>query len=280
MIKFEVNRGKPLNYYGESNSIKSSNWNIPLTMWLKYFSLYITVFKQTNPKVCRDCRARGGNEDVVLMPKGSPDFTTGKSDIMFKCMIFLQKICYRLRALLQIRPFLRRVWWLSQGAHFGTGTRIPTILVTWPHQICVGAGCKLEEDIFFKFDGVWSEGPSIIIGDNVFIGRGCEFNIRQRIEIGRDSLIASGCKFIDHDHGFALGKPMNAQPGLEAPIVLEEDVWLGVNVVVLKGVTIGKGAIVAAGAVVTKSVGTNEIWAGVPACKIGQRPPNSNSVVL
>ena len=62
----------------------------------------------------------------------------------------------------------------------------------------------MEDDIFFKFDGIWQPGPSIIVGDGVFIGRGCEFNIRQRIDIGNDSLIASGCKFIDRDHGIAL----------------------------------------------------------------------------
>lgn len=187
-------------------------------------------------------------------------------------MKLFQRICYRLRVLLQIRPVLRRVWWQIQGAHFGNGTRVPSLHVSWPHQISVGARCTLEEDIFFKFDGFWSVGPSILIGDGVFIGRGCEFNIRQSVEIGRDSLIASGCKFIDHDHGIVLGELMNAQPGVESPIKLGEDVWLGVNVVVLKGVTIERGAIVAAGAVVTKSIAANEIWAGIPARKIGERP--------
>jgi acetyltransferase-like isoleucine patch superfamily enzyme len=93
-----------------------------------------------------------------------------------------------------------------------------------------------------------------------------EFNIRKRITIGKNALIGSGCKFIDHYHG------MNAQECVEAPITLEEDVWLGANVVVLKGVTIGKGGVVAAGAVVNKSIAPFEIWAGAPARKIGERP--------
>ena len=59
--------------------------------------------------------------------------------------------------------------------------------------------------------------------------------------------------------------------GKEAPIELHENFWLGVNVVVLKGVKIHKGAIVAAGAVVTKSIPENEIWASVPACKMSSR---------
>jgi acetyltransferase-like isoleucine patch superfamily enzyme len=60
---------------------------------------------------------------------------------------------------------------------------------------------------------------------------------------------------------------MHGQPAPKEEIILEEDVWLGCNVVVLKGCTIGKGAVVAAVAVVTKSIPAYEIWTGVPAKK-------------
>lgn len=150
---------------------------------------------------------------------------------------------------------------------------LPKIYVTWPHQVSLGANCRLEHDVYFKFDGIHAPGPSIVVGDRVFLGFGCEFNVRKRIEIGDDCLISSGCKFIDHDHGTERRDiPINRQPaGAEAEIALGSDVWLGVNVVVLKGVHIGRGAIVAAGAVVTKDISEYEIWAGVPAQKIGQR---------
>ena len=49
------------------------------------------------------------------------------------------------------------------------------------------------------------------------------------------------------------------------------DVWIGSNVCILRGVTIGNGAVIGAGAVVTHDVGPYEIWAGVPAKKIGKR---------
>ena len=155
----------------------------------------------------------------------------------------------------------------------GAGTLLPRTQVTWAHQVSLGASCTLEHDIYFKYDGIWAPGPSIIIRDRVFIGFGCEFNVRRRLEIGLDCLIASGCKFIDHDHGTLRGDvPMREQAnGAEAEIVLEEDVWLGVNVVVLKGVRIGRGAIVAASAVVTSDVPSHEIWGGIPARKIGER---------
>ena len=182
-----------------------------------------------------------------------------------------QKICFRIRQSVELKSYFRRLWWQLQGAQFGRGTKIPLLFINWPHQVKIGEKCKLEPEICFKYDGIWKSGPSIIIGNRNFIGRRCEFNIRRGIYIGNNCLIASGCKFIDHDHQTAIGERMNAQPGIEEPITLEEEVWLGANVIVLKGVTIGRGAIVAAGAVVTKNIAANEIWGGVPARKIGQR---------
>ncbi len=171
---------------------------------------------------------------------------------------------------------LRTLWWKLLGMRLGPGTLLPRIRVTWPHQVSLGAGCSLERDLHFKYDGIWAPGPSIVIGDRVFLGAGCEFNICARLEIGADCLIASGCKFIDHDHGAESTEvPMNQQGnGLRAGIVLEEDVWLGANVIVLKGVRLGRGAIVAAGAVVNRDVAPYEIWGGVPARKIGLRNPS------
>lgn len=156
----------------------------------------------------------------------------------------------------------------------GAGTLLPRVNVTWPHQVQLGAKCRLEPGIYFKFDGIYQPGPGLVIGDQVFIGTGCEFNFRRKIDIGSHCLIASGCRFIDHDHGSARRDiPMSTQPhSADAPIALEEDVWLGVNVVVLKGVRIGRGAIVAAGAVVTNNIPPFEIWGGVPARKLGERP--------
>lgn len=171
----------------------------------------------------------------------------------------------------------RTAWWRVLGMQIGRGTLLPRIHVTWPHQVSLGEDCRLEHEIYFKFDGIWATGPTIAIGDRVFIGFGCEFNVRKGVQIGADCLVASGCKFIDHDHGTsATDVPMNQQTsGVEAPILLEDDVWLGANVIVLKGVRIGRGAIVAAGAVVTKQISPFEIWGGIPARKIGLRTGTS-----
>lgn len=186
---------------------------------------------------------------------------------------FLHKSGYFIRfgLLNQFRKVFRRLWYFNLGMSIGKNSQLPKIFVTWPHQVSLGRNCVLEENTYFKFDGVWQPGPSIIIGNNVFIGMGCEFNIRKKITIGNDCLVASGCKFIDHDHGIMPNQLMRLQAGPESPIIIGNNVWLGANVIVLKGVNIFEGAIIAAGAVVNKSVPANEIWAGVPAKKIGER---------
>jgi acetyltransferase-like isoleucine patch superfamily enzyme len=157
------------------------------------------------------------------------------------------------------------------GMHIGKGTVLPKLYITWPHQVSIGDNCVLEHGTSIKYDDIWKPGPSITIGNNVYIGSFCEFNITMAIEIGNNSLIASGCRFIDHDHGSLRGQLIRTQICSAKRIKIGEDVWLGCNVIVLKGVEIGNGAIVAAGAVVTKSISSNEIWAGVPAKKIRDR---------
>ena len=54
-------------------------------------------------------------------------------------------------------------------------------------------------------------------------------------------------------------------------IPVGDDVWLGAGAVVVAGVTIGEGAVIGANSVVTRDVPSNEIWAGAPARKIGER---------
>ncbi len=188
-------------------------------------------------------------------------------------MNVLQKAFFilRFRLIKGFAGFIRKLWFFIQGMQVGKGTVLPAMKITWPHKVKLGDNCKLEHDVYFKFDGFWKKGISINIGNNVFIGCGCEFNITESIIVGNDCLIGSGCRFVDHNHGIVTGMLMREQDGSGQSIIIGNDVWLGANVIVLKGVTIGDGAIVGAGAVVTKSIPAYEIWAGLPAKKRGER---------
>lgn len=177
----------------------------------------------------------------------------------------------RYRYLKKIKSLFSMTFLRLAGMKIGKGTYFSDAKVTWPHQVSIGNNCILEHSLYFKYDGIWADGPSIVIGDKVFIGNNTEFNIIDKIIIGNDCLIASGCRFIDHSHGFKYGQIIRKQKSSKKAIIIGSDVWVGCNVVVLKGVNIANGAIVGAGSVVTKSILENEIWAGVPAKKIGNR---------
>ena len=58
----------------------------------------------------------------------------------------------------------------------------------------------------------------------------------------------------DHDHVYKTKENMKTSGYITKPIIIEDDVWIGGNVVILKGVTIGKGSVIAAGTVVTKDI--------------------------
>lgn len=189
-------------------------------------------------------------------------------------MSIKDRVLFRLRHKLLNFSWLRVLMWRTFGASISNSAKVSKLYITWPHQVSIGNNCLVEDLVSFKFDGIWKPGPSIVINDRTFIGAQCEFNVRQSVVIGVDCLIASGCKFIDHDHGISLDLPMNQQLGAEAPIVIENDVWIGANVIVLKGVTIETGSVIAAGSVVTKRVPPFEIWGGIPAKKIKDRQPD------
>ena len=105
-------------------------------------------------------------------------------------------------------------------------------------------------------------GKNIIFGKNMFINAGCEFQDQGGIAIGDNVLIGHNVVLATLDHNICVSKRSEL---FAAPIVIEDDVWIGANVTITSGVTIGKGSIVAAGAVVTKDVPKYSIAGGIPA---------------
>jgi len=126
--------------------------------------------------------------------------------------------------------------------------------------------------------------PTTIIryGQNVKIGDNCLINHNNllqpgkgpngRITIGNYVHTGVNVMFLAFNHGFYTTEiPTKEQDYIDAPIVVEDDVWIGGGSIILSGVTIGKGAIIAAGAVVNKDVPPYAIVGGVPARVIKYR---------
>ena len=115
----------------------------------------------------------------------------------------------------------------------------PGVTIWWPERISIGTS-SLNEDIHLNGFG------GITIADHVLIGH--------------------RCTFFSDEHNFENPNELIWFQGRSpAPIVVEDDVYLGCNVVVLAGVTIGHGAVIGAGSVVTKDVPPLAIVGGIPA---------------
>lgn len=108
------------------------------------------------------------------------------------------------------------------------------------------------------------------IGAETYIAHGVVINTWCGLSIGRNVMIGHETTIMDYD-GHPIYSSDNSENekemygGKSAPIIIEDDVWIGFRVTILKGVTIGSGAIVAANSCVTANVPKNSIVAGNPA---------------
>lgn len=107
----------------------------------------------------------------------------------------------------------------------------------------------------------------INLGKGSSIAHNCTLSgFKAGIHIGNYVMIAPNCVLVAFSHGFSdLTIPMAKQKNVEEPIVIGNDVWIGANCTITKGVKIGDGAIVAANSCVNKDVPAYAIVGGVPA---------------
>jgi acetyltransferase-like isoleucine patch superfamily enzyme len=109
----------------------------------------------------------------------------------------------------------------------------------------------------------------VLIGDGTTIGMSNV--VIGPVNIGKHVIIAQNVVISGLNHNYEdVNLPIQAQGVRTASIVIEDDCWIGANVVITAGTTIGKHCVIAAGAVVTKNVPAFSIAAGNPARIIKQ----------
>ena len=127
-------------------------------------------------------------------------------------------------------------------------------------RIHLGQDACIREGTELKVDGILEIGPRSLIGAwNVL-------SVLDRLSIGADCLLAERVSIRDHDHRFEdPSRPVAEQGYRIAAVTLGNNVWIGANVVLMKGVTLGDGCVVGANAVVTRDFGPGTVLVGAPA---------------
>jgi acetyltransferase-like isoleucine patch superfamily enzyme len=162
---------------------------------------------------------------------------------------------------------------VGAGAAAGEGCNI---LVPQGASLEIGAGCYLGRyvelgpggDILIG-DQTSIQDRSILVGD-VRVGRYCVLSLNVLLTSGRH-YFDRWSPILIRDQDLRVASDLEMRAVHSRPIVVEEDCWLGMNSVIMPGVTIGRGSIVGSNAVVTSNLPPYSVAVGVPARIVRQR---------
>lgn len=141
-------------------------------------------------------------------------------------------------------------------------------------MITIGEHCTIGAEFISLYGG------KITVGENTYIGPGTSIQAKERIAIGENVIIANNVILLDNNNhptspemrlrmsaceDFMNDELWSWKYADSAPVTVEDNVWIGRDARILKGVTVGKGSIVALGAIVTHDVPPYSIVAGNPA---------------
>ena len=100
------------------------------------------------------------------------------------------------------------------------------------------------------------EGGELVVGDKCFFNQNVSITCKKNIVIGDRCQIANNVVIVDHDHAGS----ENWGSYVETPVVIGNDVWIGANVVIMRGTTIGDRAVIGAGSIVKGNVPAGKVF--------------------
>lgn len=136
----------------------------------------------------------------------------------------------------------------------------------------IGAGAILHDVRFFN---LYRRGlAGLTIGDDAFVGDECLLDLAEEVRIEERATLAERVLVLTHMNVGYRDHPLQALfPPSAAPVIVRSGSFIGANVTLLPGVTVGPGSFVAAGSVVTSPVAPGTLVAGVPARHVRDLSP-------
>ena len=155
----------------------------------------------------------------------------------------------------------------------GKPTRNQPLLIAGAGRIEISPGVSIgyfpSQSFFSTYAHLEARnsGAIITIGSGTFINNNfCAIAEHTSITIGSNVLIGTNVEIIDSDfHGIAHSDRKLSKPEWAKPVTIEDDVFIGNNVRILKGTRIGAGSVIANGSIVTRNILAYSIAGGNPA---------------
>ncbi len=156
---------------------------------------------------------------------------------------------------------------ISHGRHISCGKNVKFEDYVEVHGLCkdgivLGDNVTISRGVMIRPSSYYGGdlGAGLIMGDNSSIGPHGYVGCSGKITIGNNVMFGPKCSLFAENHVFSsIEESIKSQGVKQAEIVVEDDCWIGSNVIILAGVTIGKGSVVGAGTVVTKDIAPGSI---------------------
>jgi acetyltransferase-like isoleucine patch superfamily enzyme len=178
------------------------------------------------------------------------------------------------------RPWTRaRVKWafLQRGSYIASPFYGPILSALREGRLDVGDSVTLMPDCWLTVP----PGGRLRIGRGTYLNRGVFVAAYTRVDIGEFCMFSNGCFVTDADHRFDDPVVAVTEQGyrIKGPTIIGDNVWCGVNVAIMGGVTIGERCVIGANSVVTRDLEPYTVAAGSPARVIrridpSERPPH------
>lgn len=178
---------------------------------------------------------------------------------------------------IKLYPHINRMILKANGVVFGKNLQIPgkVTWAIWGSKVSIGDNfylssgngvnhitSNLQADVYVESQAM------LAIGNNVGMSS-TRIRVHESVTIG-DNVKIGGCVLITDTNGHPMNyvaRRSSNEGTKSAPVVIEDDVWVGAHCIILKGVTIGARSIIGAGSVVTKCIPADCVAAGNP-CKV------------
>jgi acetyltransferase-like isoleucine patch superfamily enzyme len=192
---------------------------------------------------------------------------SGHSCVWMKRLGVLCLACYKGTVRIKAKCFSLLIG--GAFAEFGRRTVLmPPVRLSGEWDIALGSNIFIGPGSWLQtLTGNDTRAFTIVIGDRTSIAGACVVSAAQQVIIGEDVLVARNVYISDHMHKHTATDTPIIRQGLDriAPVQIKRGAWLGQNVVICPGVTVGEGAVIGANSVVTGDIPDFAVAVGAPA---------------